>query len=333
MKRTISYIVSVGSYLPEKVLSNSDLEKIIDTSDEWITTRTGIKERRIAKADEFASDMGAKAARIALEKANLSPEEVDLIIVATLSPDYIFPSTACLIQNSIGATKAAAFDIQAACTGLIYALAVAKSFIESEIYKNILVVGSEKISPFLNYEDRSTCILFGDGATACLVSGNAEKGLSIGKIILGSDGEQADILKVPAGGCRNPASSETVKNKMHFIQMNGQDTFKHAVRRMEEAIVDCLKKENLRESDIAHFVPHQANIRIVKALVKRCNIEHVNVVETLGKYGNTSASSIGIALDHLIDSKKIKTGDRILLAGFGGGLTWGALILTALEGM
>jgi 3-oxoacyl-[acyl-carrier-protein] synthase-3 len=234
-----------------------------------------------------------------------------------------------LIQNAIGAKKAAAFDIQAACTGFIYALSIAKSFIESGIYKNILVVGTEKISPFLDYEDRSTCILFGDGAAACLVTGDAKKGLSIGNVILGSDGEQADILKVPAGGSRNPASLETLEKKMHCIQMNGQETFKHAVRRMEEAISLCLKGEGLQESDIAHFVPHQANIRIVQALVKRCNIEHANVIQTVEKYGNTSASSIGIALEALLNSGKVKTRDRLLLAAFGGGLTWGSLVLTA----
>ena len=300
---------------------------MVETTDEWIVSRTGMKERRIARSDEFTSDMGAKAAFAALEDAGVLPEDVDFILVATLTPDYQFPSTACLIQQMIGAKKAASLDIQAACTGYIYALSIAKSFVESGMYKNILVIAAEKLSAITNYKDRSTCVLFGDGASACVVSGEG-KGLSIQSIQLGSDGEQAQLLLMPAGGCRAPASAETVASDLHYIQMAGNEVFKHAVRRMESACKECIDEAGIDELDISWVVPHQANIRIIDAIAKR--FKHLpadRIYKTVQKYGNTSASSVGIALHELRKEQTIAVGERILLTAFGSGFTWGAALL------
>ncbi len=323
-----AYITAVGTYLPEKILSNSDLEKLVDTSDEWIVSRTGMRERHIAVDEEFTSDMGAKAAKVALERAGMGVGEIDVIIVATLSPDYTFPSTACMIQAILGAKNAAAFDIQAACTGMVYAMSVAKSFIESGMYKNILIVASEKLSSIIDYEDRNTCILFGDGAAACVIKGEGP-GLEIGKISLGADGDQSALLLLPAGGCRNPATKETVMQKMHYLKMDGKEIFRHAVKRMESAAIQCIQQSGLKETDITYLVPHQANVRIIDAIAKRCNIEDERVVKVVELYGNTSASSIGLALEKLVVENKIKDGNHLLLVAFGAGLTWGSLILTA----
>jgi 3-oxoacyl-[acyl-carrier-protein] synthase III len=325
-------IIGTGSYLPERVLTNGDLEKIVDTSDEWIVTRTGMKERRIAKSDEFSSDMGIAAARAALSNAGMSAEEIDFILVATTTPDYLFPSTACLIQHGLGIPRAGAVDLLAACTGYLYALSVAKAFVESGMYRNVLVIAAEKLSSFTNYKDRSTCVLFGDGASACVVS-SADRGLAISNVRLGSDGEQAQFVILPAGGCRMPASLDTVKNDQHFIKMLGQETFKHAVRRMETACKECLVDGNLTESDISWLIPHQANLRIIDAIAKR--FEHLppdRIYKTIHKYGNTSASSIGIALDELLKKQQVKRGEHILLTAFGSGFTWGAALLTMGEG-
>lgn len=330
MKKCKAKIIGTGSYLPEKILTNSDLEKMVDTSDEWIVTRTGMKERRIAKEDEYPSQMGAKAALQAIAKAGVSPEEIDFILVATLTPDYTFPSTACLIQSAIGAKRAAGADVQAACSGYLYLLAMAKSFIESGFYKNVLVIATEKLSSVTNYKDRSTCVLFGDGAAACLVSDREQAGLVIESIQLGADGEQADLMLIPAGGSRKPASPETVANCEHFIKMDGREVFKHAVRRMEAACKDCLEKAGLTEAQISWLIPHQANVRIIDAMAKR--FEHLppeRIFKTVQKYGNTSASSVGIALDELLINSPLKKGEKILLTAFGAGLTWGAGILGA----
>jgi len=322
-------IIGTGSYLPEKVLTNQDLEKLVETSDEWIVTRTGIKERRIAKADEFTSHMGAKAAKSAILDAGLIPEQIDFILVATLTPDYLFPSTACLIQKEIGAKRAAAVDIQAACTGFLYLLLMAKSFVESGTYKNVLIVTAEKLSAITDYKDRSTCVLFGDGAAACVVSGEG-KGLSIEGVQLGADGEQSQLIFMPGGGCAAPASVETVEGGLHYIKMAGNEVFKHAVRRMESACKDCLDSLGLTEDEISWLIPHQANLRIIDAIAKR--FEHLpseRIVKTVHKYGNTSASSVGIALDELLKKSPLKKGERILLTAFGAGLTWGAGVLRA----
>lgn len=322
-------IIGTGSYLPERVLSNADLEKLVDTSDEWIYTRTGMKERRIARPDEFTSDMGVEAAKAALEAAGKTPEEIDLILVATISPDYMFPSTAALIQRALKAPQAAALDFQAACTGYLYGLAMAKGFIESGVYKNILLIASEKLSSIVNYEDRNTCVLFGDGASASVISDSGE-GYAILEACLGADGEVAELLMLPAGGCRLPASPETVAANQHFITMEGKEVFKHAVRRMENASKECLQKAGMREDQIDWLVPHQANERIIDSIAKRFGITESKVFKTVHKYGNTSASAVAIALDELIREKEIKTGENMLLVAFGAGFTWGATILTKL---
>ncbi len=321
-----AYITHMGSYLPNRILTNADLEKIVDTSDEWIVSRTGMRERRIAHEGEFTSDMGYQAAKKCLENAQIDPNEVDLIIVATITPDYLFPSTACMIQELLGASRAAAFDIQAACSGFLYALGTAKSFIESGIYNKILVIGSEKLSSIVDYEDRSTCVLFGDGAAACLVQ-EGGSGLRIDAFELGADGHQNHLLILPGGGCRKPTSLETLKNRDHFLKMDGRGIFKHAVRRMEQSMVETIEKANLTCEEIDWLVPHQANIRIIDSLTKRCGIDDSKVIKTVEKYGNTSASSIGIGLDEMIEKNLIKEGDNLLLLAFGAGLTWGSMVL------
>ncbi|MFY7842448.1 MAG: beta-ketoacyl-ACP synthase III [Rhabdochlamydiaceae bacterium] len=320
-------IISTGSYLPEKILSNADLERMVDTNDEWILSRTGIKERRIAKDDEYSSSMGLIAAQRALESSGLVKDQIDAIIVSTLTPDYTFPSTACLIQSALGLEKAAAFDVQAACSGYIYALSIAKAYINSGMYNNILLISTEKLSSIINYEDRNTCILFGDGASACIV-GNGGKGWEIKDVCLGSDGSLSHLLRQPAGGCRMPASLDTVTSKLHCIQMDGKEVFKHAVRRMEASTKECLDKSGLAEGAVDWFVPHQANVRIIEALAKRFSIPWEQIYLTLSKYGNTSASSIGIALDELLRTHSFKENQNILLTAFGAGFTWGSSVLT-----
>lgn len=320
-------IIGTGSYLPERILSNQDLEKMVETTDEWIVSRTGMKERRLAREDEYTSHMGVSAALAALEDASLSPDKIDFIIVATITPDFVFPSTACLIQQQIGAKRAAGMDIQAACTGYLYALSIAKSFVESGMYKNILIVAAEKLSSITNYKDRSTCVLFGDGAGACVVSSEG-KGLSIECVKLGSDGEQAELLMLPAGGSRRPASMETVASGQHYIKMAGGEVFKHAVRRMESACKECIESAGSSEQEITYLIPHQANMRIIDAIAKR--FEHLppeRIFKTVQKYGNTSASSVGIALDELCKVHAMQPQDQVLLTAFGGGLTWGAALL------
>ena len=324
-------IVGTGSYLPERVLSNQDLEKIVDTTDEWIVTRTGMRERRISREDEFTSDMGYEAALRALENGGISPSQIDLILVATLTPDYVFPSTACLIQAKLQAVNAAAIDIQAACSGFVYALMQAKAFIESGLYKNVLIVASEKLSSIVNYKDRTTCVLFGDGASACVVSGTG-KGLVIKDVSLGADGQLAELLVQPAGGSKRPASRETVDSGLHYIHMEGKEIFKHAVRRMEMSCKLCLDRAGLPESAISWLVPHQANNRIIEALARRFQVPMEKVYLTLEKYGNTSASSVGIALDELLKEHPVREGENLLLTAFGAGLTWGSAVLTMEEG-
>jgi len=320
-------IIGTGSYLPKKILSNHDLEKIVDTSDEWIVTRTGIKERRIAEG-EFTSSMAVKAARKAIQDAGLTIDEIDFIIISTLTPDYMFPSTACLVQSKLGCKNAAGMDIQAACTGFLYGLSLANSLVKSGAYKNILLIASEKLSSIVDYEDRSTCVLFGDGASAVVVSSLNRNGLSVESVCLGADGEQAELLILPAGGCREPASNKTVQEKKHFIRMAGNEVFKHAVRRMESASKECLSMVGMSEEDVSWLVPHQANKRIIDAIAKR--FKHLaadRIFETVHKYGNTSASSVGIALDELMKEHTVKGGENILLTAFGSGFTWGASLL------
>ncbi len=319
-------VTGTGSYLPEKILNNSELEKIVETTDEWITSRTGMKERRIASLHETTSYMGTEAAKKALHAADLEASSVDLIIVATITPNYMFPSTACLIQADLQAHNAGALDIQAACSGYIYGLSLAKAYIESGMYSNVLVIASEKLSSFVDYQDRSTCVLFGDGAAAAVVS-SLGKGLEIESSVLGADGTQKDLLYLPAGGSALPASEETVKQRMHFIKMEGKEVYKHAVRRMESAALQCLEQTRSSQEAIKYLIPHQANMRIIEGLAKRFEIELEKVFITIHKYGNTSASSCGIALDELLCENNLSQGDRLLLVAFGAGLTWGGAIL------
>lgn len=326
----IARIVGLGTYLPEKILSNKDFEISLETTDEWITTRTGIKERRIAAPHESTSDLAAEAAKQALNHAKLSADHIDLIIVATMTPDYTSSSAASLVQASIGATKAGAIDMQAACTGFIYGLATAKAYIESGIFKNILVIAAEKMSSIVDYEDRATCILFGDGAGAVVVSNQGE-GLQLDAISLGSDGTLAELGCIPAGGSKNPATQETVAAKQHFIKMAGKEVFKHAVRRMEGAARDCLEKANIDKEQLSWLVPHQANIRIMEAVAKSFDLPPEKMYRTLHKYGNTSAATIAIALKELVKQEKIGYGEHILLDAFGFGLTWGAILLTKIQ--
>lgn len=329
MKKFKAKIIGTGSYLPEKVLTNQDLERMVETSDEWIVSRTGMKERRIARADEYASDMGAAAAKAAMADAGLDADQIDFILVATLTPDYQFPSTACLIQKAIGAKKASGADMQAACAGYLYLLAMAKSFVESGLYKNVLIVATEKLSSITDYKDRSTCILFGDGAAACVISGEG-KGLVIESVQLGADGEQSQLIIMPGGGCRQPATAESVASGQHYIKMSGNEVFKHAVRRMETACKECLDAAGVTEKEISWLIPHQANLRIIDAIAKR--FEHLppeRIFKTVQKYGNTSSSSVGIALDELLKTAPLQKGEQILLTAFGAGLTWGAGVLRA----
>jgi 3-oxoacyl-[acyl-carrier-protein] synthase III len=304
----VAHIAGLGSYLPKKRLTNTDLEKMVDTTDEWIITRTGITERRIAADSETASTMGLLAARAALGKAKIAAKDIDLIIVATITPDYVFPCTAALIQGELGAVKAAAFDLEAACTGSLSGLSIAKAFVESGIYKNILVIASEKLSSLVDYTDRNTCVLFGDGASAAVVTDKGP-GLQIRDVTLGADGTQSELLILD--GC---------------IKMNGKEVFKHAVRAMSAASRETLKKTGITQDDVSWLVPHQANDRIIDAITKRFHIK--NVFKNLNKYGNTSASSIFIALDELLQEHEIADGENLLLTAFGAGLTYGAAVLT-----
>jgi 3-oxoacyl-[acyl-carrier-protein] synthase III len=323
-------IIGTGSYVPEKVLSNRDLEQMVETSDEWIVTRTGIKERRIAKENEYTSHMGIQAAERALEAACIEPSQIDLILFATITPDYLFPSTACLLQAKLKMTRAAAVDIQAACTGYLYALSMAKAFIEAGLYRTVLIVAAEKLSSIVDYKDRNTCILFGDGASAAVVAGSG-KGLLVRDICLGADGELSELIGVPAGGSRRPASAETIAEGLHYLKMEGKEVFKHAVRRMESATKECLDRSGVTQKEISWLIPHQANMRIIESLAKRFEVPIDKVFMTLHKYGNTSASSLGIALDKLLGEHQISNGENLVLTAFGAGLTWGAGLLTFQE--
>lgn len=323
-------IIGMGSFLPSRILTNQDLEKMVETSDEWIVSRTGMKERRIASPEEPPSFMGLKAAQKALAESQVLPENIDLVLVATMTPDYITPSTAAIIQGELGAINAAALDIQAACTGFLYGLSIAKAFVEAQLYKNVLVIATEKLSTVVNYKDRNTCVLFGDGASAAVVSNQGE-GLLIDSFCLGADGNVAELLMIPAGGARQPSSAASVAQELHFLRMEGKEVFKHAVRRMSAAARDCLAKAHLSEEQIDWLVPHQANLRIIEAIAKNFNVPEDKVYKTVHKYGNTSASSVAIALEELVSEKSINPGDRILLVGFGAGLTWGAALLTKTE--
>ena len=321
-----SRIISTGSYLPEKVLSNSEMEKMVDTSDEWITERTGIKERRIADSTQAASDLAFEASRIALERAGLGPEDIDLIIVATITGDMPFPSTACFLQDKLGATNAAGFDINAACSGFLYSLYIADSFIKSGRHRRILVAGTEVLSKITDWDDRTTCVIFGDGAGAVIVE-PSDDGSGILSININSDGKMWDLIHVPGGGSRNPASQLSIEQRMHYIKMKGNETFKVAVRTLEDIALKTLQENNIDPSSLSLLIPHQANLRIIQATADRLKVPMDKVFINLDKYGNTSAASIPIALDEALQSGRIKEGDYILLEAFGGGLTWASALI------
>ncbi len=319
-------IIGVGKYLPENKLTNADLEKMVDTTDEWITTRTGIKERRIASDNETTSDMAAKAARAALKNAGLEPKDIDLIIVATITPDMFFPSTACLLQHKLGAGKVAAFDISVACSGFIYGLSIADQFIKSGTYKHALVVAAEKLSAVTDWEDRGTCVLFGDGAGAAVL-GPVKEGGILGAH-LGADGSMGELLELPAGGSRMPASIKTVENKLHTIKMQGNVLFKHAVKLMADAALAVTEPLGLGADDIDVIIPHQANIRILEAVAKRMGVDpQKKLFLNIDRYGNMSAASSAVALAEAVELGRVKKGNVILMDAFGGGLTWGALVI------
>ncbi|WP_027340537.1 beta-ketoacyl-ACP synthase III [Halonatronum saccharophilum] len=319
-------VAGVGSFVPEKVLSNSDLEDMVDTNDEWITTRTGIKERRVVEEGMSTSDLAYEAAKLALADAGLKAQDLDLILVATATPDHLaFPSTACIVQDKLGAKGVPAFDLAAACTGFVYGVSVATQYIETGAYDNILVIGAETLSKIIDWEDRSTCILFGDGAGAAVLT-PTEKG-GILSNLLGADGAQSQVLKVEGGGSKNPLSQSIIDEGLHYIEMEGNPVFKFAVRILGRAANEALEIAGLDDSDIDYLVPHQANIRIIDAAAKRLDLQKEQVYVNLDKYGNTSAASIPLALDGAVKSGDIKEGDIVVLVGFGAGLTWGATVI------
>lgn len=319
-------VIGTGKYVPEKTLTNSDLEKIVETSDEWIVSRTGIRERHIAAPEQATSDLAYEAAVKAIASAGMAVEELDLIIVATVTPDMVFPSTACILQDRLGAKGAAAFDLSAACSGFVYGLATATSFIQAGVFRNALVIGADCLSRITDYTDRNTCVLFGDGAGA-VVLGEVSAGRGFRSFDLGAEGAGGSLLKLEAGGSRLPASAQTIENKLHYIDMNGREVFKFAVRIMETATDTVLGKAGLDKDDIDVFVPHQANIRIIQSARQRLNLLEEKVMINVDKYANTSAASIPLALVEAAEEGRMKEGDRVLMVGFGGGLTWGAAVL------
>src|SRR6266513_1119342 len=323
--RTCS-ITGVGSYVPAKILTNAELEKLVDTSDEWITSRTGIQERRLAANDEFTSDLATHAATRAMERASVTAEQIDLIITATITPDMPFPSTSCLVQQKLGARRSAAFDIEAACSGFIYGLEIGQQFIMSRTYDTVLVIGAEKLSTIVDWTDRNTCVLFGDGAGAAILQHRPEAhGLLTA--CMGAEGDKAELLCMPAGGSRCPATTDSVKGRLHFLRMDGKETFKSAVTAMCTAAQEALRRCELNISQIKCVIPHQANRRIIDAVGERLGVKPEQVFVNLEKYGNTSAASVAIALDEAVRTGRIQRGDLVLMIVFGAGLTWAAAVI------
>jgi 3-oxoacyl-[acyl-carrier-protein] synthase-3 len=323
--RTCS-VAGVGAYVPERILTNTELEKLVNTTDEWITTRTGIKERHIAAKDEFTSDLATKAALSAMARAGVKPEQIDLIVVATITPDMPFPSTACLVQRKIGAFRAAAFDLEAACSGFIYGLEVAQQFIMSRTYDTVLVIGAEKLSSIVDWKDRNTCVLFGDGAGAAVLQ-NRPGAHGLLTAVMGADGRKSDLLFMAGGGSRCPATAESVSSRMHYMKMEGKETFKNAVQAMVTAAQEALRRCEIDISRIKCIIPHQANRRIIDAVAERLGAKPEQLFVNLHKFGNTSAASVAIALDEAVTSGRVREGDLILLVVFGAGLTWGAAVI------
>jgi len=319
-------IKGMGYYVPENVFTNFDFEKIIDTSDEWIRTRTGIIERRFASKDQATSDLATEASLKAIKNAKINKEDVDMIILATTTADYIAQGAACIVQNKLGLKKIPCFDLNAACTGFIYGLEVAYSLVKSGLYKNILVIGAETLSRIVDMQNRNTCVLFGDGAAAAIV-GEVEKGYGFLGFSIGAEGEDNMILKVPAGGSKKPNNEETIKNRENFVIMKGQDVFKFAVSTLPKVTSDALEKAKLKVNDLSMVFPHQANLRIIESAAKRMKFPLEKFYMNLSRYGNTSSASVGIALGEAVEKGLVKKGDNIALTGFGGGLTYGSAII------
>ncbi|SFV70581.1 3-oxoacyl-[acyl-carrier-protein] synthase, KASIII [hydrothermal vent metagenome] len=328
MSQIYASFKSIGAYVPEKILSNEDLEKMVDTTDEWILKRTGIKERHIAAENEATSDMGVKASELAIERSGIAKEEIDLVLCATVTPDYFnMPSTACLISDKLGIKNVQAFDISAACSGFVYLLTLAKAFIESGMKKNILIIGAEKFSSIVDYTDRSTCILFGDGAGAALITATENKEEAFVDVHASADGSYADFLVTPAPGSVNPVSQKVIDEGLQYVQMKGNETFKLAVKTLTKDVKEILAKNEIDASEIPHFIPHQANYRIIKAVGDALKMTEEQVVVTVGKYGNTSAASIPMAINDIWESGRLQYGELMLLDTFGGGLTWASALL------
>ena len=321
-----AHITGWGMYVPEPVLTNDDISKLVDTNDAWIRERTGIRERHIARENEFPSTLGVEAAIRALKVANLAPTELDLIICASSSPEYFFPATACIIQDQIGATKAGAFDLSAACSGFIYAVNMAAQSIRSGSIKSALVIGTETLTRFVNWKDRSTCILFGDGAGAFVLQASEKPG-GVLSAVLGSDGSGADSLTLDGGGSRYPATEMTIHEGKHFIQMDGKEVFRFATRVMGKAAIESLEKVGLTTDDVSLIVPHQANFRIIETAAKYLKMPMDKFVVNVDRYGNTSTASIPIATVESVENGRISSGDKVVFVGFGAGLTWGSMVV------
>ncbi len=322
MKR-YAHIIGWGKYAPEKVLTNDDLSHMVDTSDEWIRTRTGIRTRHIVGQGETTATMSVRAAQAALEVANVAPDQLDLIIVATSSPDYLTPATSCLVQDALGATRAAAFDLAAGCSGFVYGLSVASGLIQASMYDTVLVIGAETVSSFIDWSDRETCVLFGDGAGAVVVQASEPAGGVLASV-LGADGSGAEMLYVPAGGSRQPTKADTVAQSLHFLRMDGRQVFRFAVNVMPTAARQVCEKAGLSLDDIELFIPHQANDRIIQAAARTLQIPTERMFTNLERYGNTSAASVPIALCEAVEAGLVKRGDHLVMVGFGAGLTWAA---------
>ncbi len=318
---------SIGAYTPSRALTNKDFEKIVDTSDEWIKQRTGIENRYIAADDQSTSDLAYEAAKVAIERSGLEHSEIDAIICATITPDFFcMPSTACVIADKLGISHVTAFDISAACSGFVYALNIAKAFVESGIKKNVLIIGAEKLSSIVDYQERTTCILFGDGAGAAIIGTTDKKEESILDVHTSADGSFQDFLITPGGGSTNPCSQKVLDERLQFMKMKGNETFKVAVNTLTKDVKNILEKNNMTSEDIDFFIPHQANFRIIDAVGKKLNFPTEKIVLTVAKYGNTSAASIPMAINDWYESGKLKTGNLMLLDTFGGGLTWGSAL-------
>jgi 3-oxoacyl-[acyl-carrier-protein] synthase III len=320
-------ILGTGSYVPERVLTNADLARLVDTSDDWILTRTGIRERRIAGAHENTSDMAARAGAAAMRAAGIQPQDIDAVIVATMTGDLPFPATACLVQEKLGLPRCTAFDLQAACTGFIYGLEVATALINSGAHRHILLIGAEKISSIIDWKDRSTCVLFGDGAGAVILGRSSQAHTGILGVKTGADGSDVELLYQQAGGSRHPATADTVAHRQHFLRMNGREVFKHAVLVMEKAVTELLHDNGLKPADVDLIIPHQANRRIIETLADRLEVPLDRFFINLDRYGNTSAASIPLALDEAVRAGRVRSGQTVASVAFGAGLTWGSALM------